>query len=73
MHAEDSGEHWYTTIGPERSETSRSGDEADLTLTGSAANLYLLLWNRTAGSNISMSGNTDLMDLWYGNFGVQWP
>ena len=72
VHAEDAGEHWFTTIGPERSETSRSGDEADLTLTGTAADLYLLLWNRTPDSSISMSGNTDLMALWHGNFRVQW-
>ncbi len=72
VHAEDTGEHWYLTIGQERSETSRQGGHADLTLTGSAADLYLLLWNRTPDSDVAMSGNTDLMDLWQNNFRVRW-
>jgi uncharacterized protein (TIGR03083 family) len=72
VHAEDTDEHWYLTIGPERTEMSRHGDHADLTLTGTAADLYVLLWNRTPDSKITMSGNTDLMDLWHGNFRVRW-
>ena len=72
MHAADTDEHWYLTIGPERTETCRHGDHADLTLTGTAADLYVLLWNRAADSTVEMSGNTDLMDLWHGNFRVRW-
>ncbi|HUS41509.1 MAG TPA: maleylpyruvate isomerase family mycothiol-dependent enzyme [Ilumatobacteraceae bacterium] len=72
VHAADTDEHWYVTIGPERSETSRCGDEADLTLTAMAADLYVLLWNRTPVSNVSMTGTTDLIDLWNSNFRVRW-
>ena len=72
VHAEDTDDHWYVAMGPEITETSRDGDEADLTLTGSAADLYLLLWNRTPESNVAMSGNVELMDLWHGNFRVRW-
>ena len=72
VHAEDTGEHWYVAIGPERSETSRDGDTADLTLTGSAADLYVKLWNREPDSGITMSGSADLMGLWHDNFRVRW-
>ena len=72
VHAEDSDEHWYLTVGPELTESSRTGNHADLTLTGSASDLYLLLWNRTPGSAVSMTGEIDLMDLWRGNFRVRW-
>ena len=72
VHAEDTGEHWYVTIGSEQTETSRHGDQADLTLTGTAADLYVLLWNRTPDSSVTMSGDTDLMDLWHGTFRVRW-
>ena len=37
-----------------------------------AADLYVLLWNRAPESSVAMSGNTDLMDLWRGNFRVRW-
>lgn len=72
VHAEDTGDHWYLTIGAEETETSRQGDHADLTLTGTAADLYVLLWNRTPDSSVAMSGTTDLMDLWHANFRVRW-
>lgn len=72
VHAEDTDEHWYVSIGPEQTETSRQGDHADLTLTSTAADLYLLLWNRAPDTSVPMSGNTDLMDLWHGNFNVRW-
>lgn len=72
VHAQDTDEHWYVSMGPEDSETCREGDAADLTLTGTAADLYVLLWNRTPDSSIAMSGNTDLMDVWNGNFRVRW-
>ncbi len=72
VHTADTGEHWYVTIGSAEIETARQGDHADLTLTGTAAGLYTLLWNRAPDSSVAMSGNTDLMDLWRGNFRVQW-
>ena len=72
VHAQDIGEHWYVSMGPEDTETSRDGDAADLTLAGTAADLYVLLWNRTPDAGIAMSGKTDLMDLWHGNFRVRW-
>lgn len=72
VHAEDVGEDWYLTLGPEGIETSRQGEGADLTLTATAAELYLLLWNRTPDSSITMTGNTGLMELWHGNCRVRW-
>ena len=72
VHAEDIGQHWYVSIGSDVTETSGEGGAADLALTATAADLYVLLWNRTPVSSITMSGNTDLMDLWNGNFRVRW-
>ncbi|CAN5493936.1 maleylpyruvate isomerase family mycothiol-dependent enzyme [soil metagenome] len=72
VHANDTDEHWYVSVGPEQTETTRQGAHADLTLTGTASDLYLLLWNRTPDTSIAMSGNTDLMDLWHANFRVRW-
>ncbi len=70
--AEDSDEHWYLTLGPDTCECSSSGGDADLTIRGTASDLYLLLWNRTVDSSVSMSGETGLMDLWRSNFRVRW-
>ena len=37
-----------------------------------AADLYVLLWNRTPDASVTMTGNADLMELWRGNFRVRW-
>jgi len=72
IHAEDTNGHWYVTMGSEQTRTSRQGGAADLTLRATAADLYLLLWNRTPNSGVTMTGDTDLMDLWHGRFRVRW-
>lgn len=72
VYAEDADVHWFVTLGPESTQTSHVGGDADLTLRASASDLYLLLWNRTADSTVSMTGETGLMDLWRGNFRVRW-
>ena len=48
------------------------GGDADRTLRAIPSDLYLLLWNLTAYSTVSMTGETGLMDLWRGNFRVRW-
>lgn len=70
--ASDVGEQWWVTMGPHGVTTSRSGDRADLTITGTAAELYLLLWNRTPASTIRLAGDPDVMDLWRTACQVQW-
>lgn len=72
VHTADTDEHWYLTIGSQLTEMSSDGGEADLSLTAIAADLYLLLWNRPPNSAVTMSGNTDLIELWRGNFRIRW-
>ena len=72
VHADDTDDHWYVALGPECTQTSREGDNANLTLAGTAADLYVTLWNRTPDTNVAMSGNNDLMDVWRANFRGRW-
>ncbi|MGI9614414.1 MAG: maleylpyruvate isomerase family mycothiol-dependent enzyme [Acidimicrobiales bacterium] len=72
VHANDVDEHWYVRIGMHDIKTSREGYNADLTATGTAADLNLFLWNRTRHSNVTLTGNTDLMDTWRSGHRVEW-
>lgn len=72
VHAHDVDEHWYLTIGPEGIESSRQGGDADLTITATAAELYLLMWNRADGSTVTFTGNAELMDLWRETCRIRW-
>ena len=47
-----------------------SGDETDATLSGTAAELYLALWNR--GDHIAVVGREDLLDRWRATQRVKW-
>jgi uncharacterized protein (TIGR03083 family) len=70
--AADVDERWWVTMGPDGVTTSRTGDRADLTVTGTAAELYLLLWNRSSDSTVHLAGDVELMDLWRSGCRVVW-
>lgn len=72
VHAEDVDEHWFLTIGREAIDTSREGSDADLTVTATAAELYLLMWNRTDESTVTLTGDPNLMDIWRESCRVRW-
>ncbi len=72
VHARDVDEHWYLTLGPDGIATARGGDGADLAVAGTAAELYLLMWNRTDASNVALTGDADLMDLWRQTCRIRW-
>jgi len=72
VHAEDTDDHWHLTVGPEVTTASRSNGTADLTLAGTAADLYLVLWNRAEDSTIAITGSPELLEMWHGNIRVRW-
>ncbi len=72
VHANDVDEHWHLTITRTGMQTTREEGDADLTLTGTAAGLYLLMWNRTDDSTVTLTGDTDLMDVWRESCRVRW-
>lgn len=72
IHAKDVDEHWYLTIGPKGITTTRDKRDADLTVTATAAELYLSMWNRTPDSSVKLTGDTSVMDLWHSTHRVRW-
>jgi uncharacterized protein (TIGR03083 family) len=85
VHASDAGEVWEVALTPDgqtvaqvsrRSETAtgQPRDEAHCTLTGPAAGLYLLLWNRAdqAAAGVAVSGDASLLRLWQERVRISW-
>ncbi|MDY0815269.1 maleylpyruvate isomerase family mycothiol-dependent enzyme [Kitasatospora purpeofusca] len=65
--ATDGPGRWLLTVGPDPLSVALTEDPAaDLTLTGPARDLYLLLWNRLpAGTGkVDRAGDETLLDLW---------
>lgn len=72
VHADDVDAHWYLTIGPDGIAATRDGARADLTVTATAEQLYLLLWNRIDGASVTLTGDAGVMDLWREACRVRW-
>ncbi|WP_030753676.1 maleylpyruvate isomerase family mycothiol-dependent enzyme [Streptomyces griseus] len=63
----DTGDVWTVRLSAAPPVTERgtpAGDPADAELTGTAARLYLTLWNRLPASAVTASGDPELLRLW---------
>jgi len=72
LHATDTGDAWTMTIGPDSRHTVREATDADCLVTGSASDIYLLLWNREDTTNCNVDGDTGLLELWRDNAKITW-
>lgn len=74
VRATDTGHAWSLRISADPVVTTPGAadvlDGADALLSGTAAQLYLGLWNR--GDEISAEGRTDVLDLWRAQMRVIW-
>lgn len=68
----DTDDHWYTTIGRRSITRGHVAGPADLTLTGTASDLYLALWNRADGDTLTITGDRHLLETWHAYTGVRW-
>lgn len=67
----DEGHAWTVRVSAEPVETTVGGaGHADAVLTGTAAQLYLGLWNRSGG--ITATGRADIVDQWREQVRVTW-
>ncbi|HEY3483571.1 MAG TPA: maleylpyruvate isomerase family mycothiol-dependent enzyme, partial [Streptomyces sp.] len=66
LDAPGGGGDWLVRVSAEAPVTVRDtpGEPADCTVTGSAEDLYLALWNRGSYDKLTVSGDGDLLGLW---------
>jgi len=72
VHADDTGDDWYLKIGPQGISPAQPDGSADLVLTGTASDLYFVLWNRKPDSSIAVTGDDALLGQWHANNRVRW-
>jgi predicted lipid carrier protein YhbT len=72
VHATDTDDRWQVTLAPDGITTIRGDGPADVTLTGDASDLYLMLWNRGEGTSITITGDREILDIWHDNVRVRW-
>lgn len=72
VRATDTGSQWHVTMSPEGISTFPGTGPADATVSGSASDLYLAMWNRGDDSRIDIDGDPSVLDTWHGNHRVRW-
>ena len=72
VHATDTEDRWHVTLAPTGITTTRGDGAGDLALVGTAADLYLMLWNRGEQSSIAVTGDREVLAKWHNNVRVRW-
>ncbi len=75
LHAEDGAggtAHWRVDSAPGRLAVSRETGLAGCDVTGPAARLYLLLWNRAGESGLAVRGDASQLAAFRGHYHVTW-
>ena len=72
VHATDTEHRWLVTLNPDGIATVRGDGPADVTLQGSASDVYLVLWNRGDDTIVDVGGARDLLQTWHDNHRVRW-
>jgi uncharacterized protein (TIGR03083 family) len=72
VHTTDTEGEWLVRIGPGGAECSAEHAAADCTVSGTASELYLLLWNRASTEGIAVDGDASLLELWRGAVQIRW-
>ena len=72
VHAHDTGSDWYMTLGRRSIARAHADAPIDLTVTGTASDLYLALWNRGDDSTITATGDRNLLETWHTYTGLRW-
>jgi uncharacterized protein (TIGR03083 family) len=68
----DSNASWTLSIGPDLLSCRPVAlDDADLTIFGSASDLYRWVWNRAADDDVALRGELSLADRWQRDFTVR--
>jgi len=75
IHADDgmgASAHWRIVSAPGQFAVARETGPADCDVTGSAAGLYLMLWNRSDASGLEVRGDPGTLAAFRAHFHVTW-
>lgn len=72
VHPNDTDARWHITMAPTGITTNGEEHPPDVTLIGSASDLYLALWNRGDDSTIEVVGDQELLTAWHNGHRVRW-
>jgi uncharacterized protein (TIGR03083 family) len=72
FNATDTDDRWLVTLGPDGISTTRGDGPADVTVSGVASDIYLAVWNRGEDSDVTVTGESELLETWHNNNRIRW-
>jgi uncharacterized protein (TIGR03083 family) len=69
---DDAPGRWHVTISAEPPVTVREPRPADCTVTGSASDVYLALWNRQGTGPLTIDGDPAVLEMFRDNVKIRW-
>jgi len=63
---------WTVRIGPQGREVDRGSGNGDLVVSGNAADVYLVLWNRAGTDSVELTGDDRVLDIWREKARINW-
>ena len=72
VRAVDTGDAWTVRIERDARVVTRDAQEADCVVSGPAADLYVLLWNRGPVDGVDLEGDRSVMELWRSKATISW-
>jgi uncharacterized protein (TIGR03083 family) len=70
--ADDVDTAWSIRVLPDRRVVAHGREDADLTVTGAANDLYLMLWNRGGTERLTLDGDPRPLETWRALARVSW-
>jgi hypothetical protein len=67
-----SDQRWTVSISSELPETVRRASDADSTISGSASDIYLALWNRASLDHLKIEGDRSAIDMLRDSVHIRW-
>lgn len=68
----DADASWHIRIGPDGRTVASPAATADCTISGTASELYLFLWNRPPRRPPMVEGDASVLDLWRAEARIRW-
>jgi uncharacterized protein (TIGR03083 family) len=72
LHASDTGQDWLVAMDTQGADTAREAGDATCSVTATASDLLLLVWNRRTADGLDVSGDRSALDYWRDNVQITW-
>jgi len=72
VHATDTDDRWHVTMAPDGITTFRGVGPADVTVEGTALDVYLSMWNRGDSSDLTITGDDEVLAAWHNGHRIRW-